>query len=138
MDLYPIVLFVHIVGVLGLFMAIAIEVVGLVRLRRAQTVELVCEIVEADAFLAKVFPVATITILLAGLYMGVTRWGWYNAWVDVSLGVFILLSVQGVAVNARCMRQILSQAHLSSHGPVLPELSARITLASRYPCRELV
>lgn len=127
MDLYPIALFVHIVGVLGLFMAIAVEVVGVVRLRRAQTVEQVCEIVEANAFLANVFPVVTITILFAGLYMVVTRWGWSNAWVDVSLSVFVLLSVQGVAVNARYMRQILSQAQSSSHGPVPPELSARIS-----------
>ena len=87
MDLYPIVLFVHIVGV-GAVYGDCHEVTGLVRLRRAQTVELVCEIVEADAFLAKVFPVATITILLAGLYMVVTRWGWYNAWVDTIGGVY--------------------------------------------------
>lgn len=126
MTLYSLALFAHIIGVLGLFIAIGVESMSMIFLRRARTVAQVREWAGATTAMDKVHPVATLLILGGGLYMTVAVWGWSTAWIDLSLLVVLALSVLGPLVNGRRFRAIHAAAEAAPAGSVPAELARRI------------
>jgi hypothetical protein len=95
--LYALALFLHVVGSLLLFTAFTVEGVGLFHLRRAGTADQVAQW-EGVLGLARVFgPASVVAILLPGLYMMFTSWGWVP-WIAVGLVAWSLIAVMG-AVN---------------------------------------
>jgi len=89
MDLYSIVLFVHIVGALVLFVLLTVEGVGL----RAG------------------FPSAA---LFPGLYLMKAQWGW-TGWVVVGIAAWFLIAVIGAGTGIGVMRgRITRQAATAS------------------------
>jgi hypothetical protein len=75
MAFYPYALFLHIVGVLGMFIAIGLEEIALFRLRAAKTTALVREWTRVMSVVEKMFPISGVLILGASLYMVFTVWG---------------------------------------------------------------
>ena len=97
MTLYPFALFIHIVGSLLLFTAFTVEGVGLFNLRRASSADQVAQW-EGVLGLVRVFgPASVVAILLPGLYMMFTSWGWVP-WIAVGLIAWSLIAIIG-AVN---------------------------------------
>ncbi len=91
MDLYSIVLFVHIVGALLLFVLLTVEGVGL----RAGF---------ASAALNRVLgPISALAILFPGLYMMKAQWGW-TGWVVVGITAWFLIAVVGAGTGIGVMR----------------------------------
>jgi len=113
---YTIALFAHIVGVLGLFIALGIEGLALARMRRARSVAQVREWADATHAVGALHPVATLLILGPGLYMLLSVWGWATAWIDISLALTLTLSVLGPAVNARRFKAIRAAAATAPEG----------------------
>ena len=110
MTFYPYALLLHIVGVLGMFIAIGLEQAVLFRLRAAKTTALVREWSRVMSTVDKMFPISGVVILGAGLYMVFTTWGWSQAWIDISLGVFLLTSVlDTIDSSVQDHRQLLSE-----------------------------
>jgi hypothetical protein len=128
--LYVIVLFVHIVGMLALFLAIGVQWIALMRLYNARVVVQVREWVNAIIVLGRIAPVASLLILAAGLYMTFAEWSIATAWIDVSLAAFVLLGVLGSAVNRRKLAAIQSAARQTSDGVVTSELKLLINDAT--------
>lgn len=126
MSLYSLALFAHIIGVLALFIAIGVEMLSLIFLRRARAVGQVREWAGATAAMDKVHPVATLLILGGGLYMTASVWGWGTAWIDLSLVVVLALSALGPLLNGRRFRAIHTAAEAASTGSVPAELARRI------------
>lgn len=122
MDWYHLALFVHLLGVLGLFMALAVELTSMLGARRAMTVEAVRAWNSVSRPLAIVFPITSLLILGAGVAMTFSLWGWGYAWIDVSLVLLILLSGLGAAVNGAYAKRIAAQVEALGQGPVPPEL----------------
>jgi hypothetical protein len=122
MDWYHLVLFVHILGALGLFMALAVELAMMVGARNARTVEAVRAWSSASKPLDVVFPITSLLILSAGLAMTIGFWGWTQAWIDLSLGLLILLSIVGAAFNSTHARRIAQRAAALGHGAIPPDL----------------
>jgi hypothetical protein len=123
MAFYPYALFVHIVGVLGLFIGLGLELVCVLQLRRARSVEQLREWVSLESVIAKLMPITTLLLLLGGLYMVIVSWGWKTGWIDVSLALVIALSVLGPTVNGRRLHAIAANA---SAGPVSPSLLSKL------------
>ncbi len=97
MTLYAFALFVHIVGSLLLCTAFTAEGIGLLELRRA-TAESAIRQWEGILGLGRVFgPASVVTILVSGLYMMISSWGWVP-WIAVGLFAWLLIAVLG-AVN---------------------------------------
>jgi hypothetical protein len=95
--LYSLALFIHIVGSLLLFTAFTVEGLGIFHMRRASTPDQVSQW-ESVLSLARVFgPASVVAILLPGLYMMFTSWGWVP-WIAVGLIAWSLIAVMG-AVN---------------------------------------
>ncbi|MEA2644632.1 MAG: hypothetical protein QOG08_1658 [Chloroflexota bacterium] len=86
MSLYSIALFLHIVGALVLFVLLTVEGVSL-----------------RQGFMAArlnrmLGPASALTILVPGIYMVVSEWGW-KGWVVVGLAAWVLIAVAGAATG---------------------------------------
>ena len=99
MDAYSIVLFVHIVGVLGLFVALGLEWTGLRQIRSA----IIPEQVRAWMGILKStrgFGFASMgTTVITGIYMMLTDTG-LVPWLYVSIGALVLVILLSVRVTA--------------------------------------
>ena len=86
MTLYSIALFLHIVGALLLFVLLTIEGISL---RQGFTA----------ARLNRVLgPISALAILVPGLYMSVTPWGW-RGWIVAGLAVWVLIALGGAVTG---------------------------------------
>jgi hypothetical protein len=83
MSFYPYALLLHILGMLALFIAIGIELTALLRLRSANTTYTVREWLRILDPLEKAHPVISLVILVSGLIMTLTSWGWSQGWIVV-------------------------------------------------------
>jgi hypothetical protein len=117
---YSIALFLHIVGALGFFVALGLEWISLRHLRRATTVEQVRTWIRVPTELGLVGMVAMVMLLAAGVYMMITVWGG-KAWILVSLGALVPMSILGMAVSKRRMAAI-ERAPAAEHGTISPDL----------------
>ena len=117
---YSIALFLHIVGALGFFVALGLEWVTLRHLRRARTVEQVREWIRLPAEMGWVGMVAMVILLAAGVYMMITVWGG-KAWIIISLGSLVPMSILGMVVSQRRMVAIERSVTIE-HGTVSPTL----------------
>lgn len=99
MDAYSIILFVHIVGVLGLFVALGLEWTGLRQIRSA----IVPEQVHAWMGILKStrgFGFASMgTTVITGIYMLLTDTG-LVPWLYVSIGALVLVIILSVVVTS--------------------------------------
>lgn len=90
MSLYSVALFLHIVGALVLFALLGIEGFSL-----RQGI--------AAARLNRVLgPISALLILVPGLYMVATSWGW-RAWILVGIAAWLLIAVLGAVTGIRLM-----------------------------------
>jgi hypothetical protein len=102
MPYYQIALFLHILGALGFFIAIAILYTSVLGVRRAQTVQQIKLWTGAAApAIRLLFPIASLVILVAGLYMVVTVWGEKAQWAGVALIAFLLLAIASALLQGR-------------------------------------
>lgn len=123
---YAIALFAHVTGTLVMFMAIGVEVLCLHRLRSGTTTDQLRPWASLIRTIEKPFPLSAAAILLSGLYMVLTAWGWSAGWVALSLAAFVFMSVVGGAVNSRRLEAIATTAESTASGPIPPDLARRI------------
>ena len=96
MTYYSLALFIHIVGVLGLFIGIGLQWISVQRLSQVR------EGTSLVAIQERLWPTTSLLILLAGIYMTVTAWGWSTPWIDISLAALIVQgAVAGAVINRR-------------------------------------
>jgi hypothetical protein len=112
MTLYSIALFLHIVGALLLFVTLTVEGIELRLLRRAVTTEAA----QGSAALLRlnriVGPLSALGVLIPGLYMTATTWGWVP-WIVVGLVSWLVIAVLGAVNGVRILALERSQALLT-------------------------
>jgi hypothetical protein len=124
MDPYVIALFIHICCAIGLYIGTGMGLFSLAALRRAQSVEQVRTILGMSGTTAPLTAISGILIILSGLYMAETSWGFTTPWIDVALVSLLLFgATQGVAIPR--LRAVGVLAH-TAEGPLSPEIAARI------------
>jgi hypothetical protein len=121
-------LFGHLVGVLVLFSAIALENVILVFLLRARTVEGLRSATTFAPLLSRLFPIGVVLILGfgIGLVAHSDEFKFGQAWIDLGLGLLILLAIVGPTVQGRRTDHITAEARSAADGPVPAPLSAKV------------
>ena len=112
MTLYSIALFLHIVGALLLFVTLTVEGLALLQLRRAATKEAAAGAAGLLRLNRIVGPLSALGVLIPGLYMSATSWGWV-AWVVVALVSWVLIAVLGAVNGIRILALERSQALLT-------------------------
>jgi len=119
MSLYQFLIFIHVLGAVGLFAAIGIEAVSLGRLRRAET--------PADARVwlgqlrlpGRLGPIGMLTALASGAWMMKVSWG-YQAWIAGAIVALVGMMVLGLVVTMPRLRR-LRVALRAETGPVLSD-----------------
>ena len=105
MNAYSLALFLHVVGALGLFVALGLEWNALSGLRSATTAEEARRALAPFRTLRVLGPAALVTILVAGLFMTATVVGW-QAWNAIGLAGLVVIFVLGAASNATRLPRI--------------------------------
>ena len=129
MRLYDVALFVHLLGVITLFIAFGILQRAGAQARHAETVgelRLWLHFLETTNNL---FPAAFILILLAGLYMTADVWTFTTSWIVVALASVAVMILVGTVVVGRSLRDLTASVAGAGDGPVSSELRASITQA---------
>jgi hypothetical protein len=124
MTSYSIALFLHIVGVLGLFVALGLEWTSLVYLRRASTAEQAREWLGVLGGTRRLGPASLVAILLAGFYMVATAWGW-TGWIVVALAAMVLIAVVGASLTGLRIGAV-GRAATAESGLLSPEMRQRL------------
>jgi hypothetical protein len=126
MSIYAIALFAHIVGVIIVFMATAVEALCLHRMRGATTTDQLREWASLTRTTAVLFPLGGLAMVGSGLYMALTVWGLAVPWIALSLAVVAVSSAFGPGVNTRRLDGIAAAAKTESSGPIPAGLVGRI------------
>jgi hypothetical protein len=100
MTIYYTVLFIHVVSVIGLFIALAAEGAILFRIRTAQSVDETRFFVGAFQRLRIVAIPSFLGILVGGLYLA-SKWGRGIFWIPFALGATLLIMLIGGLVTGK-------------------------------------
>jgi len=100
MTIYYTVLFIHVVSVIGLFIALAAEGAILFRIRTAQSVDETRFFVGAFQRLRIVAIPSFLGILVGGLYLA-SKWGRGTFWIPFALGATLLIVLIGGLVTGK-------------------------------------
>jgi len=121
-------LFGHLIGVLTLFVAIALENLILVFTLRARTVEQLRSATIFEPLLPRLFPIGVVLILGFGIglvaHSGEFKFG--QAWIDLALGLVIVLTIMGPTVQGRRNDHIRAEARTAPNGPIPAGLAAKV------------
>jgi hypothetical protein len=123
MTLYSVVLFVHVVSAMGIFAALSLEAVSLLRLRSAITASEARLWMDLAPGLPALGIGSFVFMLLSGILMTTQSSEWTLAWPRVAMGALILIAPLG-AVTSRRMRAI--RAARAAHEPRESDLIAML------------
>lgn len=114
--LYNALLFVHVFGALLMFVGIGLTVTAMISMLRSATGSQLREwsklAVKADGLI----PLSVLLIVVPGLYMTFTSWGWHHAWLNVSLVTLLAMTVMGPTINLRRLKAIQATANAAPAG----------------------
>ena len=116
MNAYSIALFLHIVGAVGIFVALGLEWTGLWQIRNATTPQQVGGWMRILKGVRKFGFASMLTTVITGIYMMLTVWGGVP-WVIVSLGALVLVIVLSVALTGPRMA-VIGQALATEKVPL--------------------
>ena len=117
MTLYATAVFLHVVGALGLFVAMGLEWVMVAQLRRADTAEQALDWLGLLRIIRRLSPAAMAVLLLAGIYMAAASWGG-APWIVAAFVALLLLPPLGMVNMLRLPR--ISQELAAESGPLPP------------------
>lgn len=123
MSLYSLVLFFHVIAVLGLCAALSFEGLSLHRLRQSSTLTEVRQWIQPVPGLPLLTAGSAFVILLSGIYLTVRMSAFELAWPKVTIGPLLLIAPFGAMTGKRMkgIRQLCADAK-----PISFELTKRL------------
>ena len=112
-------------GAIGLFIAISLFLVSVLRIRQAQTVEQLRDWVSLAGKAGQSIGGSSIVLVIPAIYMVLTVWGFATPWILASMIVFVLTWVLGPAIGGRHAEAILQAAQAAPPGPIPSALRAQ-------------
>jgi len=100
MNLYFAARILHIVGGLGLFMALGIDLAGVTALGRARTADEVRGALAGYRLNGIIGPISLLLLLVPGIYMATAVWAW-PAWAVISFWTLVVIAVVGGTITRR-------------------------------------
>jgi hypothetical protein len=99
---YQTALFLHILGVLGFFIALGVSYTAVLGVRRAQTIQSIRLWTSATNGVNRIlFPLSGLLILVAGIYMVQTEWSERAPWASVALIALFILAIGAPVTQGR-------------------------------------
>jgi len=103
MTVYPVAVFVHVVGALGLFVAMGLEWVIVARVRLAETAEQARDWLGLLGVIRWLSPASMARSSWRGIYMAATLWGGVG-WIVIAVFALLLLPPLGALTLRRLPR----------------------------------
>jgi hypothetical protein len=125
MDLYTILLFVHVSGAIGLFVGMGTWLFGITAIARALRVEQVRTLADLMLMTRYVVPVSAFITIASGLTMALTIWGLQTGWILVAIGGLVIIGPTGTWVVDPKVRAIATLAHTLPDGLLPKTFAAR-------------
>jgi len=119
LTLYSIALFFHIAGALGIFAALALDWVGITKLRGVRTVEQVREWAGVYGIVRALGGASVAALLIFGLYMTAVTWG-PTGWIGIGFLSLLFIAVFGAVSGIRLSRVLAAAG--SSEGSLGEDL----------------
>ena len=126
MTLYTLALFVHIVGVIGVFVGVGVWQFAAIALRRAQQLAQVRALAGLTVASGNVAVGGVLLVAVAGLYMALTAWSLQAPWIVAATISFALLAPFGIFVIDPRIRAIAKAAAATPDGPLPLSLALRV------------
>lgn len=101
MDLYTIILFLHIAGALAFGAGSFMSLFALWSLRRSERVEEVRPVLRLLSLSGPVLGIGMLVNIAAGLYMTADRWSWTTDWISVAMFGVVLYIAAGAVMGIR-------------------------------------
>jgi hypothetical protein len=92
MGIYGFAFAAHVVGAVALLVGLVLITISLWRMPRAVTIAGFRKWAGIATKADKLLPAGAALILLSGLYMTMTVWGWSHGWANTSLAALLLMS----------------------------------------------
>jgi hypothetical protein len=131
MTLHPILVFVHVLGGVGVFVALGIEAVALARLRLADEPAEARVSMRALAAPHRLGPVAMLIALASGMWMTATSWG-PEPWIVAALVGLVAMGALGGGVSLRALRR-LRAALADERGRELSDAFRQVRASAALP-----
>jgi hypothetical protein len=126
MNLYSIMLFIHVSSAICLFIGFGIWLFGITAISGAAQVEQVRTLADLMLMVRLLVPGSALLVIAAGLYMALTAWGLQTGWIAVAIGGLVLIGpVANWVIDPR-VRTIAALAHTLPNGPLPAALAERI------------
>lgn len=119
-------LLVHVLGAIGYSTGTLISLFGLLVLRRVRRVEQARSILGLMNLPGPVSGISLLLIVVTGIYMTITVWGWQTGWIDVALGSLLVLVMPTGAVMGTRRQAIARQVSEIPDGPIPESLEQHI------------
>jgi hypothetical protein len=97
------VLFIHICAAMGIFGAAAIEGASLLALNRAGASPTA---LQGFGLARRLGSLSFALILLSGIFLTQTVWGWQTAWISVAMSSLVVMVLIGATVTRRAMARL--------------------------------
>lgn len=114
MTLYSIVVFLHVVAMLGVFVALGTEWLLLSNIWFATDAAGARALIRASARLPVVGLSSCVFVLLTGIYLSTEAKAWSMPWIQVSLGAIVVMGFLG-GISGRRMRAMRKTAASECH-----------------------
>jgi hypothetical protein len=124
--LYNVVLFLHILGAVIMFMAIAILATAMLSMLYAKETAKIRLWSNLAVKIDGLFPLSTLIILIPAFYLVFSTWGWSVAWINVSLAALLGISLLGPIINLRRLKGILNAAESETEAVPSAELLSKV------------
>ncbi|HEY9179418.1 MAG TPA: DUF2269 family protein [Candidatus Baltobacteraceae bacterium] len=118
-------LFFHVLAVIGLFTGITLDVIAVVRVNRAVTLNEVRAALLNVPLVGPIMMSSVLLLLAAGIsliYAG--HFGWTPGWIDVVFVLTVILTVLGPAVTGRKGEALHTLAEQAGEGAIPPAIDA--------------
>jgi len=127
MNIYTIVLFVHVIGAIGYFLGIGLWLFVLVGLRRTQRVEQVRALIHLNDLSGPFSAISVLLLLAAGLSLALTAWSLLTGWILVALISLILMVPTSAVLIVPRRRALVDQlAREAPEGALSEALKQRV------------
>jgi hypothetical protein len=123
MNLYIIALFVHVVGVICVFVGIGTWLFGFAVLWRARSVAQVRDIARLMVWSGYVAVAGVFLVIAGGLYMALAVWGWRTGWIEVATVSFLLVGFAGTFIIDPRVRGLAARTRDLPDGPLSQPLA---------------